>query len=123
MTAAPFWPRRSPAFLRVRRAVRPVFGGLVRDDGPRLGDTRGPRVVVGLSGGADSLALAAACVAEAMGAGIGVESVHAVVIDHGLQEGSADVARRAAETARGFGATADVVRVDVLGGTGGAGQG
>ena len=95
----------------------------MRDDGPRLGDTRVPRVVVGLSGGADSLALTAACVAEAMGAGIGAESVHAVVVDHGLQEGSADVARRAAETARGFGATADVIRVDVPGGTDGAGQG
>lgn len=124
MTAAPFWPRRSPAFLRARRAVRgSLFGGFVLDDGPRPGDPRAPRVVVGLSGGADSLALTAACAAEAMGAGAGAGCVHAVVVDHGLQDGSADVADRAAETARGFGATAEVIRVDVPGGADGAGEG
>ncbi|MFD5869402.1 tRNA lysidine(34) synthetase TilS [Corynebacterium sp. NPDC060344] len=114
MTAAPFWPRRSPAFLRARRAVR---GVLVLDDGPRASSPPPTRVVVGLSGGADSLALTAACAAEIPG------GVHAVVVDHGLQEGSADVAERAAALARGFGATAEVIRVDVPGGIDGAGEG
>lgn len=57
-----------PAFLRARRAVRGVVGELL-DDGPRTHHRRAPGVVVGLSGGADSLALTAACVAEAMAAG------------------------------------------------------
>lgn len=124
----PFWPRRSPAFLRARRAVRGVVGELL-DDGPRTHHRRAPGVVVGLSGGADSLALSAACVAEAMAAGEcgedphGCAVVHAVVVDHGLQEGSAAVAEKAATTARGLGATAEIIRVDVPGGGDGAGEG
>lgn len=65
-----------------------------------------PAVVVGLSGGADSLALTAAALAEGL-------EVHAVCIDHQLQEGSARVAGNAAEQARYLGATAEVVAVDV----------
>ncbi len=118
MTEAPFWPRRSPAFLRARRAVRHWL-----DDGPRDTHSAGPGVIVGLSGGADSLALTAACVAEAMASGAGGGAVHAVVVDHGLQEGSGDVAERAAAAARGFGATAEVIRVDLPGGAAGAGEG
>ena len=117
----PFWPRRSPAFLRARRAVRGVVGESL-DDGPRTYQRRAPGVVVGLSGGADSLALTAACVAEAMAAGE-CAAVHAVVVDHGLQEGSAAVAEKAAATARGLGATAEIIRVDVPGGGDGAGEG
>ncbi|MDN8626948.1 tRNA lysidine(34) synthetase TilS [Corynebacterium ureicelerivorans] len=86
----PFWPRRSPHFLACRRAVRPF-------DGP---------AVIGLSGGPDSLALAAAAAAEG-------KDVTCVVVDHGLQDGSADVAERAAGAARGFGLAAEVVRVEV----------
>lgn len=72
--------------------------------------------LVGLSGGADSLALAVAA-AEAvrtratpeLAAGVG-----AVVVDHGLQPGSAGVARRAAAVARALGLDPVVVeRVDV----------
>ena len=51
-TAQPFWPRRSPHFAAVRAAVRPV-----------LAAKRGG-IAVGLSGGPDSLALAAAVAAE-----------------------------------------------------------
>lgn len=98
MTDAPFWPRRSPAFLRARRAVRGML-----DDGPRSPQAPAAGVVVGLSGGADSLALTAACAAEFPG------GVHAVVVDHGLQEGSAEVAERAAAQARGFGTSAEVI--------------
>lgn len=64
------------------------------------------QVVVGLSGGADSLALSAAARAEGL-------PVHALCVDHQLQAGSAQVAERAAEQARHMGATAEVVAVHV----------
>lgn len=86
----PFWPRRSPHFLACRRAVRPF-------DAP---------AVIGLSGGPDSLALAAAAAAEG-------KDVRCVVVDHGLQPGSAQVAGQAARAARGFELRADVARVEV----------
>ncbi|MGY0502786.1 tRNA lysidine(34) synthetase TilS [Nocardia sp. FBN12] len=85
------------AVLAVRRGVREWVAA-------RGG--RGP-VVVGLSGGADSLALVAAAVVEA-------GAVTAVVVDHRLQEGSAEVADRAVEQARALGCVgAMVVPVDV----------
>jgi tRNA(Ile)-lysidine synthase len=70
----------------------------------------GSRVEVALSGGVDSLALAAclAFVAPREGWIAG-----AVVVDHGLQAGSADVAARAAEQARTLGLDAEVVAVEV----------
>src|SRR5688500_399273 len=70
----------------------------------------GSRVEVALSGGADSLALAAclAFVAAREGWMAG-----AVVVDHGLQPGSAEVAERAAEQARTLGLEAEVVAVEV----------
>lgn len=86
----PFWPRRSPHFLACRRALRPF-------NGP---------AIIGLSGGPDSLALAAAAAAEE-------KDVRCVVVDHGLQDGSAEVARRAADVTRGFGLEAEVVPVEV----------
>ena len=86
----PFWPRRSPHFLACRRALRPF-------NGP---------AIIGLSGGPDSLALAAAAAAEK-------KDVRCVVVDHGLQDGSDAVAERAADVARGFGLQAEVVRVEV----------
>ena len=67
-------------------------------------------VVVALSGGADSLALAAAVAFEAPKVGV---TCIAVTIDHGLQEGSADVAAAAAGKARALGLEARVVRVEV----------
>ncbi len=85
------------AVLAVRRGVREWVAA-------RGG--RGP-VVVGLSGGADSLALVAAAVVEA-------GRVTAVVVDHRLQEGSAEVADRAVEQALGLGCVgAMVVPVEV----------
>lgn len=60
-----------------------------------------------MSGGADSLALTAAAVAE-------TGAVDAVVVDHRLQEGSHAVAHRAAEQAMAMGCrSARVVGVDV----------
>ena len=69
---------------------------------------RADDVCVGLSGGADSLALTAA----SLRAGL---TVHAIVVDHGLQDCSAQVATDAAATARDLGATAEVVTVSVDG--------
>ena len=80
-------PRLTPAIADVRRAVR----GLL----PRQG-----LVLVGLSGGADSLALAAATAFEAPRAGL---RAGAVIVDHGLQTGSAAVAAAAAQQARALG--------------------
>lgn len=70
------------------------------------------RILVALSGGADSLALAAATVFEARAHGIEVVSV---TVDHGLQEGSGDAAERAAHAATALGIRPRVVRVAVEG--------
>ncbi len=89
-----------PAVLELRRAVR---AWRARWSGP---------VAVALSGGADSLALTAAVAAEVPGA-------RALVVDHGLQRGSADVAARAAEQALTLGcADAKVLSVEVGAGGG-----
>ncbi|MGV9791892.1 MULTISPECIES: tRNA lysidine(34) synthetase TilS [unclassified Gordonia (in: high G+C Gram-positive bacteria)] len=64
------------------------------------------RVCVGLSGGPDSLALTAGSVRAGL-------SVTALVVDHGLQLGSADVADAAADEARRLGADAMVLPVTV----------
>ncbi|WP_277099428.1 tRNA lysidine(34) synthetase TilS [Corynebacterium riegelii] len=97
--AEPFWPRKSPHFLACRRAVRLCW------QTSHGGDTGGP-VVIGLSGGPDSLALVAAALAEGV-------PVLAVVVNHNLQEGSAQVAGEAAVQARALGASTRIVHVDV----------
>lgn len=67
--------------------------------------------LVGLSGGPDSLALAAAAAFEAQRAGV---PMGAVVVDHGMQAGSAEAAERAAVAAEALGlAPVLVERVDV----------
>lgn len=88
----PFWPRISPHFLACRRAVRAA----------QLDHTVG----VGLSGGADSLALCAAMIAEG-------HDVIALCVDHGLQDGSREQAERAARQAESLGARARVLAVQV----------
>lgn len=60
-----------------------------RSDGAQLS----PRILVGVSGGADSLALAATT--QWVGSRLGLD-VEAVLIDHGLSESSALVSERAA---------------------------
>jgi tRNA(Ile)-lysidine synthase len=59
-------------------------------------------IAAAVSGGVDSLALAAALAFERPGS-------YALVVDHGLQEGSAKVAARAAEQCRALGLTAVVL--------------
>lgn len=83
-------PRLTPAIADLRRAVRGALEGLQPD----------ALVLVALSGGPDSLALAAATAFEAPRSGL---RAGAVIIDHGLQSGSADVAARAAQQATGLG--------------------
>ncbi|WP_377640289.1 tRNA lysidine(34) synthetase TilS [Oryzobacter terrae] len=82
--------RPHPAVAAVRVAVRASLADLDPAD----------LVLVACSGGADSLALAdgLAFVAAEQGRPAG-----AVVVDHGLQDGSAAVARAAAATLRGLG--------------------
>jgi tRNA(Ile)-lysidine synthase len=70
----------------------------------------GSRVEVALSGGADSLALAACLAFVAPRAGW---SAGAIVVDHGLQADSAMVAEHAAGQARSLGVDAEVVPVEV----------
>lgn len=93
--------------MQVRRAVRRSLASLHPQD---LAGTHAPTArlaLVGLSGGADSLALAAALAAEAGAAGW---RAGALVVDHALQEGSAATAERAAEQARALGLDPVVVR-------------
>ncbi|WP_199443955.1 tRNA lysidine(34) synthetase TilS [Umezawaea beigongshangensis] len=70
------------------------------------------RLSVAVSGGADSLALAAATAHCARRSG---RRVRALVVDHGLQDGSAEVARRAADVCEDLGLTASVLAVRVEG--------
>jgi tRNA(Ile)-lysidine synthase len=88
-----------PSVAQVRSAVRPA---LTASDQP---------VLVACSGGADSLALAAAVAFEAPRAGV---PAGAVTVDHGLQPGSAARADSTAGLLRNLGlAPVTVVRVGV----------
>jgi len=107
-----------PAGLRVAHGVRKVLREVVADGLP-AGRSAPPRpvhrILVGVSGGADSLAL----VAGAAWCSRRVEElaelrVSAVVVDHGLQEGSAAVAARAAAQVEALGVSAQVVQVEVV---------
>ena len=73
-------------------------------------------MLVALSGGADSLALAAATAFEAPRAGL---RAGAVIVDHGLQDGSADVASAAARQATALGLDPVIVRTVAVGTEGG----
>jgi tRNA(Ile)-lysidine synthase len=88
-----------PAVAQLRSAVRPALAASDQ------------RVLVACSGGADSLALAAAVAFEAPRAGV---AAGAVTVDHGLQPGSADRAADTATVLRNLGlGPVTVVRVDV----------
>jgi tRNA(Ile)-lysidine synthase len=95
--------RVDPAVAEVRRAVRAALGAL-----PAA--YRAAPLLVACSGGADSLALAAAALAVR-----DERDVHAAVVDHGLQEGSAERAAMTADQLISMGAVASVHRVRVDG--------
>src|SRR3954454_3119335 len=93
--------RHDPAVSRTRAAVRAALVDL----------DAGTLVLAAVSGGADSLALAAALahVAPRLGLRAG-----AVVVDHGLQRGSGGQPATAAAACRRLGlGPVDVVRVEV----------
>jgi tRNA(Ile)-lysidine synthase len=122
-----------PAIAATRVAVRQALAQIQQT--PQIRQTReiepigapepikGGLVLVACSGGADSLALAAAVAFEAPRAGF---SAGAVTVDHGLQEGSSAVSERAADQCRRLGLDpVEVLRVQVgrSGGLSGAGSG
>ncbi|PWW65896.1 tRNA lysidine(34) synthetase TilS [Actinokineospora spheciospongiae] len=92
--------RPHPAVAETRVAVRALLDGC------------GDRVFVAVSGGADSLALAAATRHVAA-------RVEGLVVDHGLQAGSAEVAARAADQLEHLGLDAVHVLPVVVEGRGG----
>lgn len=93
-------PGLDPAVADVRRAVRLALAHLAPES----------VVILGLSGGPDSLALAAATAFEAPRLGLRPASL---TVDHGLQDGSAETAAAAARAATALGLDALVVRVEV----------
>lgn len=117
-------PRLTPAIADVRRAVRAALTERVGVDAPDLGqldrraasDRQGAIVLVALSGGPDSLALAAATAFEAPRLGL---RAGAVIVDHGLQAGSADVAAAASAAATDLGLDPVLVRKVSVGTDGG----
>lgn len=100
-----------PAFMRARLAVKRAFGGIHRADDDSANVL--PLALVGLSGGADSLALAAAVAGEAQALGV---RAGAIVVDHGLQDGSELIAERAAGQARALGLNPVIVQRVTVGG-------
>ncbi|MBN9140564.1 MAG: tRNA lysidine(34) synthetase TilS [Micrococcales bacterium] len=123
-------PRLTPARADIRRAVRASLADLAVAEAGSIaasgaGDAAAaiqpasataPLVLVALSGGADSLALAAATAFEAPRAGV---RAGAIVVDHGLQAGSDAVAARAAEQARALGLDPVLMRRVEVGTAGG----
>lgn len=85
-------PRLTPAIADVRRAVREAWN--------RRGVLAGDLILVACSGGADSLALAAAAVFEGKRAGI---AVGAVIVEHGLQPETKVVAEETLKKLTGLG--------------------
>src|SRR3954454_17172397 len=82
--------RHEPAVLRTRAAVRASLRDVAA----------GSTVLAAVSGGADSLALAAALAHAARKLPV---TAGALIVDHGLQAGSAEQAARAAEQCRSLG--------------------
>ena len=103
--------RPHPAVASTRIAVRRTLSPQAGHDGVSLSPSPGDTVVVALSGGADSLALAAAVAFEAPK--LQLRSC-AVTVDHRLQDGSAEVAQQARQQARTLGfSDAEIVTVTV----------
>ena len=109
-------PRLTPAIADVRRAVRAGF-----EQAAAAGElASGDLVLVACSGGADSLALAAAVAFEAPRfTEDGGVKFGAVIVDHRMQAGSDAVAEKTAGLLRELGYELVEVRVVSVGGTGG----
>lgn len=95
-------PRLTPPVANARRAIRVAFSN------PELTETK--KVLLAVSGGPDSIALANACAFELPKLGI---EIHAAIIDHDLQPGSAEVALKAQQTLESLAIKARVVRIKV----------
>ncbi len=105
-------PGPHPAVAATRQAVRDALTdrAALADPADTADTAPAELVLVACSGGPDSLALAAAAAFEVPRAGL---RAGAVVVDHGLQPGSARVAADAGAACRSLGlAPVDVVRVD-----------
>ncbi|MFJ3033601.1 tRNA lysidine(34) synthetase TilS [Curtobacterium pusillum] len=105
-------PRLDPAVADTRRAVRTLLAQALDDRTVRPGDL----VLVALSGGPDSLALAAATAFEAPKQEL---RAGAVIVDHALQAGSEAVASRASRQASELGLAPVTVRRVAVGSEGG----
>lgn len=103
-------PAPHPAVNQVRVAVRRFLAAHT------AGSQAAGAVAVACSGGADSLALAAATVHFAARRGL---AVHGLVVDHQLQQGSAAVAQTAATALRELGCTTVQVLLTTVDGPGG----
>jgi tRNA(Ile)-lysidine synthase len=103
-------PRLTPAIADVRRAVRECFEA--------AGLQPGDKVLVAVSGGADSLALAAAAVFEGPRLGSGIQ-VGAVIVDHSMQPNSDVIAAETAEKLKQLGLDPVVIRKVSVGSEGG----
>ena len=99
--------RLSPAQGRIRLAVRNCLTSNTKP---------GQKLLIAVSGGADSLALAAACEFEAKKLGV---KIAAAVIDHSLQKDSDKVAAQTAKTLAALGFEEVVVKKIVVGKAGG----
>jgi len=99
--------RLSPAQGLIRLAVRNCLTSNTKP---------GQKLLIAVSGGADSLALAAACEFEAKKLGV---KIAAAVIDHSLQKGSDKVAAQTAKTLAALGFEEVVVKKITVGKAGG----
>jgi tRNA(Ile)-lysidine synthase len=99
----------APEVAAIRSAVRRALD--------EIGCASDTPVLVACSGGADSLALAAAAafLMGARGGGAGGRPVFGAVVDHDLQVGSADRAQETAALLEGLGVPTRVLTVEVTG--------
>lgn len=120
-------PRLDPASAAIRNALRAWLGtdavtvgsaGTVDSPDPASSPSHATPAsyVLAVSGGTDSLALAAAAAHVGSGPGVGFL---ACIVDHGLQEGSREVAEAAAAQVRALGLPAVVRTVSVVPGPAG----